>query len=357
LSGYTFIGAFGGHTYFASNDLTDWGTAKAAAEGLGAHLVSISNAAENAFVQTIIPSVTFLTAWIGLSDAAMEGDYVWIDGTPYTYSNWSGGEPNNAGDEDYVHMYSDGTWNDLAPSSNYIYIIEFDESAPVLPSVLDVCGAPITPGEPVIGGTFDGCEGTKIYTYTYTDCAGLETQWAYIYFIVREDFDVPEGDGSTVSCPNDIDITDINVPVVLSDCGEQLFAIGPVNNANLTDTYNGCQGTSSYTWTYIDCAGHHHDWTYVYTVVRNDFSIPETLDHSTVECIGNAAATSVTLPVVYSDCDELLTPTGQKSMLQELIPMMVAKERLAYTWHYQDCINHNHTWTYTFTVEHITPTC
>ena len=33
--------------------------------------------------------------WIGFSDGASEGTWVWMDGTPTDYTVWGPGEPNN----------------------------------------------------------------------------------------------------------------------------------------------------------------------------------------------------------------------------------------------------------------------
>jgi hypothetical protein len=38
-----------------------------------------------------------------------------------------------------------------------------------------------------------------------------------------------------------------------------------------------------YTFTYADCAGHTHDWTYTYTIAAPDFTLP-TNGSSTVNC-------------------------------------------------------------------------
>jgi hypothetical protein len=44
----------------------------------------------------------------------------------YPYSAWNGGEPNNAGGEDYIQFVGGGLWNDLPNSVALPYVIEFD---------------------------------------------------------------------------------------------------------------------------------------------------------------------------------------------------------------------------------------
>ena len=53
--------------------------------------------------------------WIGLNDLEDEGEFVWTDETPVNFEAWGGGEPNNAGNEDCVHLasWTGGTWNDM----------------------------------------------------------------------------------------------------------------------------------------------------------------------------------------------------------------------------------------------------
>jgi hypothetical protein len=44
----------------------------------------------------------------------------------YPYSAWNGGEPNNAGGEDYIQFVGGGLWNDLPNSVSLNYVLEFD---------------------------------------------------------------------------------------------------------------------------------------------------------------------------------------------------------------------------------------
>ncbi len=99
--------------------------------------VSISDGVENEWLRRAIflgNGVPAFKAFIGLNDIATEGTFVWTDSTPTTYLNWSPGEPNNAGGEDAVEMFStSGRWNDV-------------ETLAVLPAVAEA-------GYPACGGS------------------------------------------------------------------------------------------------------------------------------------------------------------------------------------------------------------
>lgn len=130
IPGYTYAGTNGGSAYFISNFGTYGPDAIAAAEATGGHLVSIGSACENAFVSSIAGG----WAWIGFTDQDSEGNFVWVNGEPVTYTNWCGGEPNNCCIGEHwttINWGGDGCWNDLYNSNNYDYyyylplIVEF----------------------------------------------------------------------------------------------------------------------------------------------------------------------------------------------------------------------------------------
>lgn len=91
-----------------------WTDAKVEAESLlhlatPGHLVTLGDQAEWDFVRSTFPQAY---TWIGLTDEADEGRFQWVTGEPLGFSAWKPNEPNNAGDEDYVH-YDSGGWNDF----------------------------------------------------------------------------------------------------------------------------------------------------------------------------------------------------------------------------------------------------
>ena len=124
---YPFIGNFQDHKYYIVQDWVSWETARQNAIDLGGYLLTINSAAENNFIQNNIgDNYKWDSYWIGFSDTAEEGTFVWANGSDSTYTNWYDGEPNNAGDEDVVEFnaYS-GKWNDLNSNDGRFYIIEF----------------------------------------------------------------------------------------------------------------------------------------------------------------------------------------------------------------------------------------
>jgi hypothetical protein len=103
-------------------------------------LVTITSADEDAFIYNNVPQSQI---WFALTDESSEGQWR-IDAGPENgtliktsngqtagnivgqYNNWAGGEPNNAGNEDYAVTKWNGTqWNDLPNSFSCPYVIEY----------------------------------------------------------------------------------------------------------------------------------------------------------------------------------------------------------------------------------------
>ncbi len=164
LVGYTFLGAYNGHTYFMSNSATLWPNANAAAIATGGHLVSIADAAENSFVNSVAYTSFFTGGFQNFSSPSYTepaGGWEWSDGTPFTYTAWNPGEPNNYyGDERFLQYYNGAsTWNDIFPWTSLPYMVEFD------------CGISAHLSAGLASGSFFPI-GTTTVTYTATDSSG-----------------------------------------------------------------------------------------------------------------------------------------------------------------------------------------
>ena len=55
----------------------------------------------------------------------------------YPYSAWNGGEPNNAGGEDFIQFVGGGLWNDLPNAVSLNYVLEFDYIVTTTPWTLE----------------------------------------------------------------------------------------------------------------------------------------------------------------------------------------------------------------------------
>ena len=73
-----------GHTY-KKIACGDWEDAQDQAAGEEAHLVTITDEAEQIWLEAIFGSGPY---WIGLTDVLKEGEWIWETGEPVTYTNW-----------------------------------------------------------------------------------------------------------------------------------------------------------------------------------------------------------------------------------------------------------------------------
>lgn len=91
----------------------------------GGHLVSIHDQATQDEVRNTAYGLMPGNWWIGLSDVALEGTFVWTDSTPLDHTSWAGGEPNNAGGiENCAHLWdaAGGEWNDIPCNTAMSYV-------------------------------------------------------------------------------------------------------------------------------------------------------------------------------------------------------------------------------------------
>ena len=123
--------------------LATFAAAQAHCKTLGGHLITLENEAENDFAW----SLNSEEHWIGSNDGKGpnnpdEGTFTWVTGEPFTYTNWSSGQPNTS-DTDCGesglsgHCYEhcafqwtggehDGQWNDRFCLHTIAALCEFE---------------------------------------------------------------------------------------------------------------------------------------------------------------------------------------------------------------------------------------
>jgi len=125
-----------GRYQFVEGNFT-WEQAKADAESRGGHLGTITSLQEHEFLRANFAGYAAgsLRPWLGGSDAAQEGTWVWITGEVWNYTRWNAGEPNNAPNTQHylwsgIGTSADQLWDDLSndtlhPLAANSYLLEF----------------------------------------------------------------------------------------------------------------------------------------------------------------------------------------------------------------------------------------
>ncbi|XP_069468591.1 C-type lectin mannose-binding isoform-like [Ambystoma mexicanum] len=91
----------------------------------GGRLASLHTCRDNRFVSRLLRHGP-ATAWIGGLYLHQGKTFIWSDGSEFNYQNWSPGEPNNCGRNEFcMEIYGNGKWNDLACNRARAFICEY----------------------------------------------------------------------------------------------------------------------------------------------------------------------------------------------------------------------------------------
>ncbi|MBC7771511.1 MAG: hypothetical protein H7210_03335 [Pyrinomonadaceae bacterium] len=108
-------------------DATDWFTAEVTARTLGGHLVTITDASEQAWLQSTFGAIGPANKWLGLSSEAVPNSVYlkWISGHQTTFTNWAAGRPTGSAGN-YAYIQPDGRWNQNVhnPAGSFGGIVE-----------------------------------------------------------------------------------------------------------------------------------------------------------------------------------------------------------------------------------------
>lgn len=138
-----------------SNGIT-WDSAKQAAESTGGHLVTVTSAEESNFLRNTLLKNQEKAYWLGAYQTGDEnrqnptGNWNWVTGENWSFTDWSSVEPNNAGNIDEMHLSADSRygfqWNDEGAAISRMingYVVEknLDPAPTPLPAAVWLLGA------------------------------------------------------------------------------------------------------------------------------------------------------------------------------------------------------------------------
>ncbi|MBQ9521031.1 MAG: hypothetical protein IJR72_00495 [Oscillospiraceae bacterium] len=115
---------FNGHAYKVYDKSMTWTEAKAFCESLGGYLAVITSQEEQDHIASIISGETKFQYWLGATDELVEGQWEWVTGENWDYTNWDVYMPDNGYEvEHYLQIYREPNphvngsqayyWNDI----------------------------------------------------------------------------------------------------------------------------------------------------------------------------------------------------------------------------------------------------
>ena len=154
-AGYTYVGAYQGHSYMRNNSTSTWENQKNVAIAIGGYLANITSPGEGEYLNSVLPNQMY---WVGLYQDVNDPDYSepaggwkWLDGKKEEKlgSNiWVNNEPNdtsNSTSKGYIYISSNQVRTADRPNSgSYKYIVEFTD------------GRTTQAGFTRLNGTFEG---------------------------------------------------------------------------------------------------------------------------------------------------------------------------------------------------------
>jgi hypothetical protein len=141
------------HSYQRFDAAKTWAQAKTACATKGAHLATITDQAENDWVWNNFGAAAgdyvgrFKGFFIGGTDAAVEGQWTWVTGEAWGYSNWGytdSGIPqpdNGDGIQNYNIMWNykvPGSWDDAFPTDVASYLCEWEQPENIYSQVVSL---------------------------------------------------------------------------------------------------------------------------------------------------------------------------------------------------------------------------
>jgi hypothetical protein len=94
ICGCTLVTSLGGRDTLYCGYQLPWNQAQNVCIDLGGTLAIVDEQARQSQLASFMGEVASFS-WLGLTDAALETDWRWVDGSSVVYENWAGGQPDN----------------------------------------------------------------------------------------------------------------------------------------------------------------------------------------------------------------------------------------------------------------------
>ncbi len=170
----------------------------------------------------------------------------------------------------WTYIYTVEYLDFVVPASETMTVeCPLNAEEPTPPVVHDNCGNLLNAIGPVIASTnnANGCEGTRRYSWTYTDCEGTTKTWSKLFNIqYTADFFTYPNTEDYVSC---LLYAQPPVPPTIYDiCGIEIEVVGPTVSESVDGS--GCSGVRTFTYVYTNCGGFSQTWSHTYYANDNE---------------------------------------------------------------------------------------
>ena len=210
ISGFTWLGSYGGHGYYISDETFPWQQAKTLAENAGGYLTTMNDQAENDFLKN---QLNGNMVFIGYNDETTEGIGQWADNEPVTLDlSYGNSDVNDYG----VMNFWDGGWQ-MTNGLGYRRFVLEKECGGVLLEHLNVIDFSCQSSFPTLDTAFE-------VTVTIKNEGGTPSLEKPLYFGQEYDFygenmktlghfDVPAlMPNETITLTKSFDISDAQLP-------------------------------------------------------------------------------------------------------------------------------------------------
>ena len=122
---------FGGSCYELFDSFVSWDVAEQRCIAWGGKLASIESPEEDRALNGWPAELGIVSAdgsgiWLGGTDAQRDGEFLWVDGSPFALQGWAPGQPDNGAGIDCIEKRNDGVgqWYDRRCSDALRYLCE-----------------------------------------------------------------------------------------------------------------------------------------------------------------------------------------------------------------------------------------